>query len=39
MRKCSGKNIITLRNLRLDDLNFLLEVRNDDLTRKFLENN
>ena len=27
-----------LRKLTVDDLNFLIEVRNDESTRKFLEN-
>ena len=27
-----------LRKLTVDDLNFLLEVRNDESTKKFLEN-
>lgn len=30
--------MIHLRPLKLDDLNFLLEVRNNESTRKFLEN-
>jgi hypothetical protein len=29
---------MVLRKLKVDDLKFLLEVRNDDSTRKFLEN-
>jgi ribosomal protein S18 acetylase RimI-like enzyme len=30
---------MVLRKLKVEDLNFLLDVRNDDSTRKFLENN